>query len=147
MSQRSWNKDAEMVLADAGTAGTATFVPDIDSADQILDLGPARMEGVLVVDVTAVEIASNDELYTFTLQGSTAAAFTAGTIQNLAMLDFGATEVRKGAAIDSSVGRYEMWFCNEQDDITYRYLRLHVTVSGTIDTTGITFGAFIGQKQ
>lgn len=143
MGQRVYNFDAEMEFKDAGLVA-ASAAAQVDSADQIIDVGVGRFEGVMVIDVTACEIASNDELYTVTVQGSSSATF-ASDIQNLAMIDFGATEVRKGGGIDTSVGRYELPFCNEQDDIKYRYLRLYTTVAGSI-ATGINYSAFAATK-
>lgn len=143
MGQRVYNFDAEMEFKDAGLVA-ASAAAQVDSADQIIDVGVGRFEGVMVIDVTACEIASNDELYTVTVQGSSSATF-ASDIQNLAMIDFGATEVRKGGGIDTSTGRYELPFCNEQDDIKYRYLRLYTTVAGSI-ATGINYSAFASTK-
>lgn len=143
MGQRVYNFDAEMEFKDAGLVA-ASAAAQVDSADQIIDVGVGRFEGVMVIDVTACEIASNDELYTVTVQGSSSATF-ASDIQNLAMTDFGATAVRKGGAIATSVGRYELPFCNEQDDIKYRYLRLYTTVAGSI-ATGINYSAFASTK-
>jgi len=144
MGQRVYNFDAEMLLKDAGLIA-ADDNAQVASVDQILDLGAARMDGVVVLDVTAVEIADNNELYHVILQGSNSSTFASG-IENLACMTFGATEVRPGGAKDSTVGRYEMPFTNEQDDVTYRYVRIAIDVGGTIGT-GINFTAFIAPQQ
>jgi hypothetical protein len=141
MARRTYNFDADLVLKDAGLVA-ASAAAQVAGADKVLDVGAARMDGVVVIDATAIEIASNDEEYDIILQGSTAAAFTAGTIQNLAQMNMGATEVRQGSAIDSEAGRYEMPFTNYQDDTVYRYLRLFTVVGGTI-ASGINYKAFI----
>lgn len=143
MGNRTYTPDAEFVLADPSTGLTATDVPQSGGVDLVVKVGNGRLEAVAIIDIVSCEIASNDELYTFTIQGGDAEAFD-GDIENLAMLDFGATEVRHGGAIDTVAGRYELEFCNQQGDVTYPYVRLHVTVAGTIDTTGIVFGAFVG---
>ena len=146
MGQRIYNLDAEMILAVAGTVFTtqARHVPQLDSANIILDVGPGRFEGMLVLDVSALDIVSNDENYNFIIQGSNSATFASG-VENLAAMDLGALEARKGfvsaTALDSVVGRYELPFVNEQADVVYRYLQLMLDEYGT--TPSITFGAFI----
>ncbi|MCC7047200.1 MAG: hypothetical protein IT562_10845 [Alphaproteobacteria bacterium] len=144
MGQRVYNFDAEMVLKDAGLVA-ASAAAQVDSADKILDVGAARMDGVIVVDVDAIEIASNDEEYDILLQGSNSSSF-ASAIENLAQLNLGATEVRQGGAQDSVVGRYEMPFTNEQASTVYRYLRLYTVVAGNI-ATGLNYRAYVAPKQ
>ena len=62
------------------------------------------VEGKMIVDVTAIEIASNDEAYKITLQGSSKVDF-ADTIVDLAELTLGAAEIIGGDK-DSTTGRY-----------------------------------------
>jgi hypothetical protein len=143
MAQRVYNFDALLEMKDAGLVA-ASAAAQVDSAAKIVDLGVGRFEGLLVVDVSAIEIASNDELYRIVVQGSSSATF-ASDIQNLASLDLGATEVRDGSGIDSVAGRYEIPFQNEQNDIRYRYLRVYTFVDGTI-ATGINYTAFVATK-
>lgn len=140
MGNRVYNYDKEMLMKDAGLVA-ASAAAEVESAAKILDVGAARFEGVLVVDVSAIEIASNDEEYDIIVQGSNSATFASG-IENLAQLNLGATEVRQGGAQDSTAGRYELPFINQQDDTTYRYLRVYTVVAGTI-ATGINYTAFI----
>jgi hypothetical protein len=141
---RSYTFDADLRLKDAGLVAS-TAAATVGSNAKVVTVGDATFKGVAVIDVTAVEIASNNELYTVAIQGSTSATF-ASDVQNLAIIDFGATEVRPGGAIDSLTGRYELIFLNEQDGIVYPYIRLHTTVAGTI-ATGINFSAFIARDH
>jgi hypothetical protein len=144
MGQRFYNEDLEMLFKDAGLIA-ADDNAQVGGVDKIIDVGTSsRFEAVMVIDVSAIEIASNDELYHIIVQGSNSATFASG-IENLAMLSLGATEVRPGAAQDSTTGRYELPFCNEQADATYRYLRVAIDVDGTI-ATGINFTAFASTK-
>jgi len=134
--------DAELQLKDDGlvaASGAATLYGFI----RVLDVGRSLFEGVLVIDVSAVEIASNNELYTVAIQGSSSSTF-ASDVQNLAMIDFGATEVRKGGAIDSTPGRYLLPFVNMPDDVIYPYLRVYTTVSGSV-ATGIDYVAWVSK--
>lgn len=141
MGQRIYNIDAEMIFKDAG-AIAASAAALVGGVAQIIAVGQARFEGVMIIDATAIEIASNDEEYQVIVQGSTSATF-ASDIQNLARMDFGATEVRDGGAVDSLAGRYELAFCNEQADIVYPYLRLYTLVAGAIaGGGGINYTAY-----
>lgn len=144
MGARVYNQDLELVFKDAGLIA-ADDAAQVGGVDRIVDVGAnTRFEGVMIIDVSAIEIASNTEIYHVIVQGSSSATF-ASDIENLAMLSLGATEVRPGAAKDSVVGRYELPFCNEQADTLYRYLRVFIDVNGDI-ATGINFKAFASTK-
>lgn len=113
------------------------------SADgTILDLGAGLVEGYLVFDVSAVEVASGDEIYTVSLEGSNVAAMTSGSVC-LAKKVFGNLVVPMDAAL-SAAGRYVVPFRNEEAGTNYRYVRLSTLVAGTI-ATGINFAAFIAK--
>lgn len=135
---RSYTYDADLVLKAAGLVAA-------DTAHTIVNVGAATFKGVAVIDVTAIETASNDERYVIQIQGSTSATF-ASDVQNLAAVELGATAVRSGGAITSLVGRYEVRFVNEQAGIVYPYVRAYTDVSGTI-ATGINWSGFIGRDQ
>lgn len=139
--RRSYSYDSSQVMKDAGLIA-ADAAATVSAVAKILAVGEAVFRGVLVIDVTAIEIASTDELYRIIVQGSTSASF-ASDVQNLAELTLGATAVRPGGAIASVVGRYELPFINEQNSVTYPYLRVYTDVSGTI-ATGINYTAVIG---
>jgi len=129
--------DSTLVLKDAGLVA-ASAAGTVDSAAKIADVGGGRVNAVLTIDVTAIEIASNDELYAVAIQGSTSSTFASG-IEELAVLNLGAAEVLAGDG-DSTVGRYELPFNNEKAGTIYPYLRVYTTVSGTI-ATGINYTA------
>jgi hypothetical protein len=123
-----------------GLTLTASDIVEENSADKILELGDGRVDGVLIVDVSALDIASNDELYRFILQGSNASDFSSG-IENLVELELGDTAVRQGGAGDSLIGRYELPFQNAQAAAEYKYVRLNVIIAGT--SPSITFDSWI----
>lgn len=140
-SVRQYPYDVDLIAKDAGLVA-ASAGAEVSSAAKIITVGEAVFKGVLVVDVSAIEIASNDELYTIMVQGSTSPTF-ASDVQNLAGLPLGATEVN-GGAVDSTTGRYEIPFINEQDGVCYPYLRAYTLVAGTI-ATGINYTAFFSR--
>lgn len=143
MGSRTYNQDAELIFHDGAAAVTADGAGQVASAARIHDVGQARFEAVMLVDVTALDIVSNDERYIVLVQGSSSPTF-ASNIENLVAIELGATEVRAGGAKDSTVGRYELPFCNEQDNEIYRYLRVYVDVAGT--TPSLTFKAWASTK-
>lgn len=139
MGQRTYPFDIQTLLKDAG-AITADAAAQVGGVNQILDLGIARIDAIAVIDVTALDISSADENYRLVLQGSNSPTFASG-IQNLAIMELGATAARPGGAADSLVGRYELMFTNEQADVTYRYVRAYTDVTGT--TPSINYTAFV----
>lgn len=139
----AYTYDNDLLLKDAGLVA-ADAAATVGGSAKVVDLGTGRVDGVLVIDVTAVEIASNDERYIVVLQGCAASNFASG-VENLGSVEFGATEVRSGGAIDSTTGRYYLKFTNEQNGTIYRYARVYTDVSGTI-ATGISFSAWIAKE-
>lgn len=137
--RRSYTFDAELEFKDAYLVA-ADAAAQTDSANKIVHVQSAMFSAMMVIDVSAIEIASNDELYRIIVQGSTSATFASG-IETLAELTLGATEVRPGAAIDSVTGRYLIPFVNMQAGVVYPYLRVYTDVAGTI-ATGINYTAF-----
>lgn len=114
------------------------------SADgDILDIGTGLVDGYLVIDLSACEIATGDERYTISLEGSNVAAMDSGSVC-LAKKVFGNLVVPMDAALSAS-GRYVIPFRNEENGTTYRYVRLSTAVAGTV-ATGINFMAFIAKE-
>ena len=127
-------KDPGLVASDA--AG------QVDSSDVIVDLGAGLVQGHFVIDVTAIEIADNDEYYDIQLQGSSKSDF-ADTIEVLASMKLGAKEVL-GGDVDSTTGRYMVPFRTEKNGTVYQYVRAYTDVGGTI-ATGINFSAYLSK--
>lgn len=133
--------DYDHILKDAGLVA-ADAAGQVDGSDVIVNLGAGLVEGHLIIDVTAIEIASNDELYKISLQCSSKSDF-ADTFEDLAIIELGANEVLGGDQ-DSTVGRYKVPFRNERNGTVYPYTRVYTDVSGTI-ATGINFSAYLGK--
>lgn len=121
------------------SAAVTTCTDTVVLGATIVDCGEAELQAFAVVDVTAIEIASNDELFTIAIQGSTSSTF-ASAIECLAILELGAKEVLNYCDTDSTTGRYSLPVYNVRNGTTYRYLRLICDVAGSI-STGITFSA------
>ena len=135
--------DESLILKDAGLVA-ADAAATVGGVAKVIDLGSATalVEGKLIIDVSAIEIASNDEVYKISLQGSDQSGFSAGDEEDLAILILGAAEVIGGDQ-DSTTGRYVVPFRNERNGTTYRYLRIYTDVTGAI-ATGINFTAYLG---
>lgn len=137
----------------AGAAGFINFGGGVQSptmlplsADQSLYTpGAARIAGVAVIDLNLIDVDSGDELYKLMVLGSNDFNFGAG-VQLLGMLQLGAAAVLEqpnpfatpAAGLSS---RYELFFCTEQNGVTYRYARLWNKISGTSPI--ISYGAFV----
>jgi hypothetical protein len=127
--------DDALSLKDAGLVASTT------TESTIVTLGDGLVEGYLVIDVSAVEVASTDEIYLICLEGSTVAAMTSGSVC-LAQIEMG--NATAPADADTGTGRFAVPFRNEQNGTLYPYVRIYTEVAGTI-ATGINFSAFIAK--
>lgn len=150
MGDRTYSFDINLVLSDNSVAYTATGYAQANGADAVLDLGgnqnvtpvqQARMDGMLVVDVTAITLGTAN-LHRLLLVGSNDPNFGAGNVVSLAGIELGkgtALDVTNGK--DSVVGRYEVPFCTEQANVKYEYVKLQNSISGA--TASISYSAFV----
>lgn len=130
--------DAELEFKDAGLVA-ASAAATVDSSAQIIDIGTGFYQGMMLIDVSAIEIASNTEIYNICIQLSSSATF-ASTIETAAKLELGAAEVLLGDQ-DSTTGRYKLYFDNEYDGTYYQYARVYTVVAGDV-ATGINYAAY-----
>jgi hypothetical protein len=115
---------------DAGTLAT------IDPAALVVDLGPGTVHAKVILDITSMDIVSNDEHYEFVVLG----CVEAGTATKvLASLRLGATEVSPVG--DAVVGRYEIPFCNNVQGTIYPKVTIGLIMLGT--TASVVWGARI----
>jgi hypothetical protein len=133
--------DAELEFKDAGLVA-ATAAATVDSAAKVVDLGTGLYRGMMIIDVSAIEIASNTEIYDIVIQGSPDLTFTAATIADLAAINLSAKEVKRtDCDKDDATGRYKLYFDNENNGTYYRYARVYTVVAGDI-ATGINYTAY-----
>ena len=141
-NQRDFTYDDALRLLDAGLIA-ADDIAQVDSADAILDLGEARFDGRVIIDASAVEVATGDESYDFVIEFSDSATFASGIVRGPAF-KLGDAAALGNADQDNGAGRYELPFCNQINGVVYRYMRLAVDVTGTI-ATGVNATAFVVQ--
>jgi hypothetical protein len=132
--------DDALGLKDAGlVCVTATS----EHGSTIIDMGDGLFDGFLVIDLIAVEVGNSDERFYVSLEGSTVAAMTSTSVC-LATKVFGQLIVPMDAALVTA-GRYAIPIRNENGGTLYRYVRYHITGTGTIGT-GINFVAFLAKR-
>ncbi len=137
--------DSLLEMKDAGLVA-ASAAATVGGSAKKLDVGDQAVQGDLVVNVTAIEIASNDEQYDIIVQGSTDNFVAAGNQADLATLTVGAKgPKRSDTDTDDAVGKYKIPFRNERNGLVYRYLRVYTVVAGTI-ATGINYTAFFSKR-
>lgn len=136
------NQHSQFTYDDSLSLQDSTAITSTTTGATIIDLGAGLVEGYLVLDVSACEVASTDEIYLVCLEGSNVAAMTSGSVC-LAQIEMG--NATAPADADTGTGRFAVPFRNEQNGTIYRYVRIYTEVAGTIDTTGLTFSAFIAK--
>lgn len=138
INQNDFTPDADFLLKDAGLVA-ADAAAQVGGSDKIVDLGAGRFDGRVIVDVSAIEVASGDEIYRIKTQFSNSATFATGVIGGT-QLHLGDSSTLIGESADSAVGRYELPFTNQINGTTYRYMRVYTDVAGAI-ATGINYTA------
>ncbi len=144
--RRSFTIDTLLPLKDAGLVAVSAAA-QVAGADKVIDLGKGFVEGRVVIDVSAVEIESNDEIFDIVVQLSNDDDFStkADVIERCSMCFCAAEVTRTDGAVDAAAGRYMLPFDNEYAGTVYRYLRLYTVVAGTI-ATGINYTAYIAKR-
>jgi hypothetical protein len=152
MAQGIGIRQTNVLIDTALTLKAAGLVAASANGSLIIDLGGGGQDFTpvtwfdMIVDVTAIEVASGDEVYTIILEGSDDPAF-ASTIEALAILQLGAAAAATflgNADVNSDIGRYVCRAGNLRNEHTYRYLRITTVVAGTI-ATGINYSAFLSK--
>lgn len=125
--------------------GVANITADgggvVDAGAAILDLGAGQLiNGMVVLEISALDVTTGDEKYNIHIQGSNSATFASG-ISQLAQRELG-DDTQILADADAGVGRYLIPFVNlDQAGNVLRYVRIYFDVSGT--TPILTGKAFL----
>lgn len=135
INSKGFNYDVALLMKDAGLVA-ASAAAQVSSSNKILDLGAARVDARVIVDITVIEVATGDEKYEIEVQVSNSSSFASG-IFVAGCLKTGDSTVN-GESADTAVGRREIAFTNEINGTTYRYARLYTRVAGTV-ATGINY--------
>jgi len=129
--------DSGLTIKAAGLVGASA------AGSVIATFGEGFVEGNIVIDVSALEIASDNEIYDIILQLSPDAAFgTAANIREKIALNLSASEEKRSDCdADDIIGRYIVPFNNLHAGTIYPYGRIYTVVAGTIDSGGINYSA------
>lgn len=142
--RRAYTYDAALQLKDAGlVAASAAATVGGSAATAILDLGASFMAAVVVINASAIEVDTNDEVYGIRIEGSNSSTFASGIVRlgEIAVGSAGGLGTNYGGSVP---GLFELPFFNVQNDVVYRYVRIYTKVAGTI-ATGINFTAYLGK--
>lgn len=139
--------DAALAFTDTQTITATGYLNNLNSGQ--IDLGGAtpvsavgRTDGIWNMDITALNLATGDESYTFRLLGSNDVAFGNGNVELLEQYDIAATAALRNLAnilgINPTIpptGLAGMLiqrpFTNLCCRIYYRFLRAHMVAVGT----------------
>ena len=130
------------------SAATLTATGYLGSPTQ-LDLGQGRQSGIMVSDLSALDVTSGDESYRFFLLGSNDNAFGNGNVEILGVADVAAASAGRliptiaGASptipMTGRAGSFiEIPFTTQRLGIIYRYVRGYVVIGGTTPTVTVT---------
>ena len=125
--------DDQHILKDAG-AVTSSGYGTVDATAKVVNLGSGLVRGNTIIELTAMALTDNDELYQLHLMGGDDSSFTKEVA--LATVEIGCKEVTE-ATHDSKIGRYILPFENEKNGVVFPYVRIRHTISGT--TPGIDY--------
>jgi hypothetical protein len=140
-------------------AQTLTLTGDLNNVNAQLDIGgvtnvagggvgsgAGRSDGVWVLNIPAMDLASGDESYRFHLLGSNDSAFGPGNVDLLGFHDFAAASAGRiiptlmgpSLAAGGAASRVYVPFVNLRQGLVYRYLRCRVVIGGTTPSITVT---------
>ena len=123
--------------------GLAALTADAYVGDQHDQGGAVATDGICIINIESCKVSAGNETYLFTVVGSNVADRSDGEILGQITLgDAGtiALETRDTIAGD----RAEIRWRSEKNDTEFRYLDLHLDVSGTSPSIG--FGAYFSKE-
>ena len=137
--------DHDLLMHNSASSISASAAGLVAGSAKLVDLGAARFDGRLIVDVTALDVAAGDEATVFVQVsdgGPGATAFEAGNWIAAGALILGDVTLN-GSKVDSVVGRHEISFSNQLNGTVYRYARVYLLIAAS---GALTYTAFIANK-
>jgi hypothetical protein len=137
--------DATLAFCSAATLTSTGYL----GSPTTVAVGNGRQSGIMVCDLSALDVASGDESYRFFLLGSNDAAFGNGNVEILGVADVAAASAGRLiptiAGVSPTIpatgrvgGFLEIPFTNQRLGIIYANLRGYVVIGGTTPTVTIT---------
>ncbi len=135
--------DAATQLKDAG-AITGTGAGTVGGQPRVVNVGPAILSAVFVVDISALDVAGGDETYDIRLQGSSDPTFTTDVTVLASVVSGPSGTIGQDS---QGVGRRSTVFVNTgEDGAPKQYLRSYAVVGAGGGTASINYQAFITQN-
>ncbi len=137
-------RDDSFAAITAASADRQTFAwegPFVNPSVVPLDLGNGRFTGKVILNITDLDIADDDEEYTFVLMGHNDAEDESVVLGSLIL---GANEISP-ASEDAVPGIFELHFSNDAQEKVWPKLTLGVLVFGT--TPSLQFTAFVARHD
>jgi hypothetical protein len=119
--------DYDAILKDAG-AVTSSGYGEVDSAAKVVNIGSGLVRGNVIIDISAIDVSSKDELYEIHLMGGSDESFTQEV--SLCSKELGHNASLEGNR-DSKSGRYVLPFQNEMAGRIWPYIRIRHVLEGT----------------
>lgn len=155
--------DDDLLIADTGSAEiVASAAGTVDAVAKVIDTGGGYTEGKFIVDIEDISgsgEATNNQLISIVLEGSTTTTFTAWVrlagiriTPSAAGTLHGRTDGDHSASLTTTtaVGRYIVPFINDFHGTIYRYLRTYITFNGSAANAGtspaVQFKAWLSKK-
>lgn len=130
MSKMTKTYDHSLLLHD-DAAITASAAGSVGGVARVINLGTGNVFGDIIVDVSALDVDTGNEIVTIGVQLSSKSNF-ADDIYQVASLAIGDAAAIAGD-VDMTTGRYVIPFNNFiANSVTKQYLRLYFTVGGTV---------------
>ena len=141
--------DANTAFAKAQVMAATGYANNVNLQ---VSVGPGRIEGYWVTDISNMKVSAGNESYNFFLLGSNDAAFGNGNVDLIAAHDFNAAAAARlvptitpanGASPLTGQGadRYVIPYSNLMGKFLFQYLQLQVVIAGTAPT--VTFTSWI----
>lgn len=124
--------DAALLLKDSYAVAATSAAGQVASVNKVVDIGSGLIIGVARIEVSAMDVATGDEIYTVALEFSNSSIFASGIVRGAEIQLGDATPL--GGDTDMDAGRYELPFTNEIDGTLYRYVRTY-TVAAVVGSS------------
>jgi hypothetical protein len=150
-NNRTYTFDANLQVSDGGaysasgwlTVGGTTAVIDLGGNQGSTPVQLARIDAVLVMDVTAITV-SGTQTYQFDIMLSNDATFGLGNVIIGPGIQLGVgTSLRSANGTTSVTGRYEIGFTNNVAGSIYEFMQVYLTAANSPNITVEAFVAVI----
>ena len=120
---------------------TASGYGQVDASPVVINLGSGLTRMNVILNISAIKISADNEIYTVHVQAGNNASFTKSL--SLCSKELGHNSVLQGS-LDSKISRVVLGCQNEHGGMIFPYIRLRFVVAGT--NPSITLSAFLHES-